>query len=107
MKSFINYNNKLNHQLLNKGYFSSLNKKIIFSLYMVIKNEFKKKLGRYSSSIHDKKLFLCEYKELMKRVDNNISILGDKGYSGLKDLIVEILIKRNELKYKENKDLIK
>ena len=46
MKSFINYHHKLNHQLLNKGYFSNLNKKIIFSVYMMIKNDFKKKLGR-------------------------------------------------------------
>ena len=39
-------NRLINHQLLNKGYFSNLNKKIIFSVYMMIKNEFKKKLGR-------------------------------------------------------------
>lgn len=216
MKSLFNHNNKLNHQLLNKGYFSSLNKKIIFSVYMMIKNEFKKKLGRkykvslleqivialfklrynlpdrimedlfnidhvtisriiirissylsklkininnlgkeiyycvdsttlrigkgksketysgykhhhgvkfqlvindesiikhvsksYSSSIHDKKLFLCEYKNLIKKIDNNLNIIGDKGYSGLKELRVEIPIKRNEIKYKENKDLSK
>lgn len=61
----------------------------------------------YSSSIHDKKLFLCEYKNLCTKIDKNINILGDKGYSGLKALKVEIPIKRNELKYKENKDLSK
>ena len=61
----------------------------------------------YSSSIHDKKLFLYEYKNLIKRIDNNLSIIGDKGYSGLKELKVEIPIKRNENKYKENKDLSK
>ena len=215
MKSLINHNYNHNNRLLNKGYFSSINKKIIFSVYMVIKNEFKKKLGRkckvslleqimitlfklrynlpdrimedlfnidhvtisriilrisfylsqlkvnlskeeeiyycvdstvlrigkgksketysgykhhhgvkfqvvinnesyikhvsksYSSSIHDKKLFISEYKELMKMISNNISIIGDKGYSGLKELKVEIPIKRNELKYKDNKDLSK
>lgn len=41
MNSLNNHNYKLNYNLLNKGYFSSLNKKIIFSLYMMIKNEFK------------------------------------------------------------------
>jgi len=61
----------------------------------------------YSSSIHDKKLFIAEYKELIERIDKNLGILGDKGYSGLKDLKVEIPMKRNELKYKENKDLVK
>ena len=40
-------------------------------------------------------------------ISNNISIIGDKGYSGLKELKVEIPIKRNELKYKDNKDLSK
>ncbi len=207
-------NRLINHQLLNKGYFSNLNKKIIFSVYMMIKNEFKKKLGRkckvslleqimitlfklrynlpdrimedlfridhvtisriiirisiylsklkislpkeelyycvdsttlrigkgknketysgykhyhgvkfqlviddksiikhisksYSSSIHDKKLFISEYKNLCTKINKNISILGDKGYSGLKELKVNIPIKRNELKYKENKELVK
>jgi hypothetical protein len=219
MNSLINLNNfnnnKVNKQLLNKSYFSSLNKKIIYSVYMMIRNEFKKKLGRkckvslleqimitlfklrynlpdrimedlfnidhvtisriilrisfylsqlkvnlskeeeiyycvdstvlrigkgksketysgykhhhgvkfqvvinnesyikhvsksYSSSIHDKKLFISEYKNLCTKIDNNLGILGDKGYSGLKELKVEIPIKRNELKYKDNKDLSK
>ena len=209
-------NRLINHQLLNKGYFSSINKKIIYRVYIMIRNEFKKKLGRkckvslleqivitlfklrynlpdriledlfkidhvtisriilrissylsqlkvninnlgkelyycvdstvlrigkgknketysgykhhhgvkfqlvinnesyikhvsksYSSSIHDKKLFIAEYKELIKRIDNNLNIFGDKGYSGLNELRVEIPIKRNEIKYKENKDLSK
>jgi hypothetical protein len=39
----------------------------------------------YSSSIHDKKLFLYEYKDLMSKIDKNIEILGDKGYSGLRE----------------------
>ena len=43
MFNSINHNNK---NLLNKGYFSNMNKKIIYSLYMIIKNEFNKKLGR-------------------------------------------------------------
>ena len=219
MNSLINLNNfnnnKVNKQLLNKSYFSSLNKKIIYSVYMMIRNEFKKKLGRkckvslleqimitlfklrynlpdrimedlfnidhvtisriilrisfylsqlkvnlskeeeiyycvdstvlrigkgksketysgykhhhgvkfqvvinnesyikhvsksYSSSIHDKKLFISEYKSLISKIDKNINILGDKGYSGLKEYKVDIPIKRNELPYKENKEIIK
>ena len=61
----------------------------------------------YSSSIHDKRLFITEYKNLMKRIDQNREILGDKGYSGLKEYKVDIPIKRNEWPYKENKDLVK
>lgn len=57
----------------------------------------------YSSSIHDKKLFITEYKYLI----NKINILGDKGYSGLSEYKLDIQIKRNELPYKENKDLVK
>lgn len=209
------HNNKFNFQLLNKGYFSNLNKKIIYSVYMVIKAEFNKKLGRkckvslleqimitffklrynlpdrimedlfkidhvtisriilrislymskikikikdrdndyyivdstvlrigkgknketysgykhhhgikfqiiindksmiehinksYNSSIHDKKLFITEYKELTKRINNNVNILGDKGYSGLNEYKVSIPRKRNELPYKKNKELTK
>ena len=41
-----NNNKNLSKNLLNKGYFSNLNKKIIYSLYMIIKTEFNKKLGR-------------------------------------------------------------
>ena len=41
-----NNHKNLSKELLNKGYFSNLNKKIIYSLYMIIKTEFKKKLGR-------------------------------------------------------------
>ena len=44
MFNSINHNN--NKNLLNKGYFSNMNKKIIYSLYMIIKNEFNKKLGK-------------------------------------------------------------
>jgi hypothetical protein len=61
----------------------------------------------YSSSIHNKKLFINEYKNLCTKIDKNLGILGNKGYSGLKELKVEIPIKRNEIKYKENKDLVK
>lgn len=40
-------NNSFSNKILNKGYFSSSsNKKIVFSIYMMIKNEFKRKLGR-------------------------------------------------------------
>ena len=61
----------------------------------------------YSSSIHDKKLFINEYKDLMSKIDKNIEILGDKGYSGLSEYNVNIPIKRNELPYKENKEIVK
>ena len=46
MFNSLNHHNKLTFRLLNKGYFSNLNKKIIYSLYMIIKTEFNKKLGR-------------------------------------------------------------
>ena len=213
MFNSINHNNK---NLLNKGYFSNMNKKIIYSLYMIIKTEFNKKLGRkckvslieqimitlfklrynlpdriledlfridhvtisriiiristylskdninikdkesnlfyivdstvlrigkgknnetysgykhhhgvkfqvtindksmiehvsksYSSSIHDKKLFIKEYKSLMSKINKDLDILGDKGYSGLNEYKVNIPTKRNEVKYKENKNLSK
>ena len=209
-------NRLINHQLLNKGYFSSINKKIIYRVYIMIRNEFKKKLGRkckvslleqimitlfklrynlpdriledlfkidhvtisriilrissylsqlkvninnlgkelyycvdstvlrigkgknketysgykhhhgvkfqvtindksmiehvsksYSSSIHDKKLFIKEYKSLMSKINKGLDILGDKGYSGLNEYKVNIPTKRNEVKYKENKNLSK
>lgn len=211
-----NNNKNLSKNLLNKGYFSNLNKKIIYSLYMIIKTEFNKKLGRkckvslieqimitlfklrynlpdriledlfridhvtisriiiristylskvninikdkesnlfyivdstvlrigkgknnetysgykhhhgvkfqvtindksmiehvsksYSSSIHDKKLFIKEYKSLMSKINKDLDILGDKGYSGLNEYKVNIPTKRNEVKYKENKNLSK
>jgi len=211
-----NNHKNLSKELINKGYFSSLNKKFIFSLYMIIKNEFNKKLGRkckvslieqimitlfklrynlpdriledlfridhvtisriiiristylskvninikdkesnlfyivdstvlrigkgknnetysgykhhhgvkfqvtindksmiehvsksYSSSIHDKKLFIKEYKSLMSKINKDLDILGDKGYSGLNEYKVNIPTKRNEVEYKENKNLSK
>jgi hypothetical protein len=58
----------------------------------------------YSSSIYDKKLFISEYKNLCTKIDKNLGILGNKGYNGLKELKVEIPIKRNEIKYKKNKE---
>jgi hypothetical protein len=61
----------------------------------------------YSSSIYNKKLFISEYKNLCTKIDKNLDILEDKGYSGLKELRVEITININEIKYKENKDLVK
>ena len=61
----------------------------------------------YSSSIHDKKLFINECKELIHKINKNLNILGDKGYSGLKDYHLHNPIKRNEVKYKENKELSK
>ena len=82
-----NNNKNLSKNLLNKGYFSNLNKKIIYSLYMMIKTEFNKKLGKKC------KVSLLEH--------------VSKSYSGLKEYKVDIPIKRNELKYKENKELVK
>ena len=61
----------------------------------------------YSSSIHDKKLFIKEYKSLMSKINKGLDILGDKGYSGLNEYKVNIPTKRNEVKYKENKNLSK
>ena len=51
----------------------------------------------YSSSIHDKKLFINEYKELIHKINKNLNILGDKGYSGLKDYHLNSPIKRNKI----------
>ena len=45
-------NRLINHQLLNKGYFSNMHKKIIYSVYMIIKTEFNKKLGRKCKVIY-------------------------------------------------------
>lgn len=45
MFNSINHHN-LNKNLFNKGYFSNLNKKLIYSVYMIIKAEFNKKLSR-------------------------------------------------------------
>ena len=39
-------NNKISLKVFNKGYFSNMHKKIIYSVYMIIKTEFNKKLGR-------------------------------------------------------------
>lgn len=61
----------------------------------------------YPGSIHDKKLFLSEYKNLTEKIDKNLSILGDKAYAGLNPYHLEIPIKRNELKYKKDKILSK
>ena len=61
----------------------------------------------YPSSIHDKKLFLSEYKNITNKIDKNLTILGDKAYSGLSQYNLSIPIKRNELRYKQDKDLAK
>ena len=85
---------------------------IKFQLVINDKNLIEHVSKSYSSSIHDKKLFINEYKDLMSKIDKNINILdikilGDKGYSRLREYKVNIPIKRNELVYKENKDLVK
>ncbi len=45
MQSAINHN-KINNQLLHKGYFSLNNQKLIYSLYLLMKTDFNKILGR-------------------------------------------------------------
>ena len=61
----------------------------------------------YPSSIHDKKLFMKEYKNLTDKIDRNLTILGDKAYSGLSKYNLTIPIKRNELEYKKDKNSAK
>ena len=61
----------------------------------------------YPSSIHNKKLFICEYKDLTNKIDKNLKILGDKGYAGLEEYQLTIPIKRNEREYKKDKTLAK
>ena len=61
----------------------------------------------YPSSIHDKKLFICEYKDLTNKIDKSLKILGDKGYAGLGEYQLTIPIKRNEREYKKDKTLAK
>ena len=173
MNKTTHLNNETNiNKLLNKGYFSLNNQKLIYILYLLMKTDFNKRLGRkckskfnlelnhaniepqfyivdsttlrigkgknedtysdykhhhgfkfqvtinnqnliqhvsksYASSIHDKNLFLKEYNHLIDIIKSKIKILGDKGYSGLKDYDVEIPIKCNELIYKQDKLLSK
>ena len=61
----------------------------------------------YDSSHHDKKIFLMEYENLMKKLDKNLNILGDKAYAGLHEYQVNIPTKINEKEYKRNKLLAK
>ena len=61
----------------------------------------------YPSSIHDKKLFICEYKDLTNKIDKSLKILGDKGYAGLGEYQLSIPIKRNEREYQKDKNLAK
>ena len=61
----------------------------------------------YPSSIHDKKLFICEYQNLTNKIDKSLKILGDKGYAGLGEYQLSIPIKRNEREYKKDKNLAK
>ena len=61
----------------------------------------------YPSSIHDKKLFICEYKNLTNKIDKSLKILEDKGYVGLGEYQITIPIKRNEREYKKDKNLAK
>ena len=61
----------------------------------------------YEASIHDKKVFEQEYKEIKDKINQNLEILGDKAYVGLEEENVKTSSKRNELKYKNNKEKAK
>ena len=94
-----------------KGYMHN-QKKIIYSIYIfqVIVNDksiIQNISKAYPSSIHDKKLFICEYKNLTNKIDKSLKILGDKGYAGLGEYQLTIPIKRNEREYKKDKTLAK
>jgi hypothetical protein len=80
---------------------------IKFQLVINNENIIKYVSKSYNSNIHNKKLFISEYKNLCTKIDKKLSILEYKVYSGLKKLVVEIAIKRNNIKYKKNKDLVK
>ena len=71
--------------------------------YQVICNDNKEIISvsqGYESSLHDKKLFLIEYKNIVNKLTKNLSILGDKAYVGLENKQVLTSAKRNEKRYK-------
>ena len=57
----------------------------------------------YEASIHDKKIFLKEYKDIKDKLDQELEILGDKAYVGLGKENVKTSMKRNEIRYKKDK----
>ncbi len=57
----------------------------------------------YEASIHDKKIFLKEYKDIKDKLDQELEILGDKAYVGLGKENVKTSMKRNEIRYKNDK----
>ena len=61
----------------------------------------------YAASIHDKKLFDLEYTKLESKINNALTILGDKAYMGLEECNVETPIRRNSRYYKEHTMLAK
>ena len=54
----------------------------------------------YESSLHDKKLFLMEYENIVNKLTKNLLILGDKAYVGLENKQVLTSSKINEKRYK-------
>ena len=60
----------------------------------------------YDSAIHDKALFLAEYQSIMDKVSGN-TMLGDKAYVGLERFNVITPSKRNEKRYKMDKEKAK
>lgn len=61
----------------------------------------------YLSSVHDKKIFLKEYKVISEKIDKSLQILADKAYVGLEEFNVITPSKHNELRYRKDKALAK
>ena len=71
--------------------------------YQVICNDNKEIISvsqGYESSLHDKKLFLIEYENIVNKLNKNLPILGDKTYVGLEYKQVLTSSKCNEKRYK-------
>ncbi len=106
MKSFINHhnklNNKFNHQLLNKGYFSSLNKKIIFSVYMIITHEFKKKLGRKCKVSLIEQIMITLFKLRYNLPDRIMEDLFKIDHVTISRVIIRISLYLSQLKVNHN-----
>ena len=61
----------------------------------------------YAASIHDKKIFDLEYEKLKSKIDNSLTILGDKAYMGLETSNVKTPIRRNSRFYKDHTKIAK
>ena len=59
------------------------------------------------SSIHDKKIFENEYTSVFKKLDQTLSILGDKAYVGLSKYKVKVPLRKNERAFKTDKPTAK